>query len=56
MDPVHRGMLAAELGLDEGQDVAEVEGMMAMRDLLELAFLEIPELHDAPHRPGTTRC
>ena len=52
MDPIHRGMLAAELGLDEGQDVAEVEGMMAMRDLFELAFLEIPELHDAPHRPG----
>jgi polyphosphate kinase len=52
MDPVHRGMLAAELGLDEVQDVAEVEGMMAMRDLFELAFLEIPELHDAPHRPG----
>jgi polyphosphate kinase len=52
MDPIHRGMLAAELGLDEVQDVAEVEGMMAMRDLFELAFLEIPELHDAPHRPG----
>jgi polyphosphate kinase len=52
MDAVHRGMLAAELGLDEEQDVVEVEGMMAMRDLFELASLDIPELHDAPHRPG----
>ncbi len=52
MDPVHRGMLAAELGLDEAKDVYEVHGMMAMRDLFELAGLEIPELHDKPHRPG----
>ena len=52
MDPVHRGMLAAELGLDESKDVYEVEGMMAMRDLFELATLDIPELHDKPHRPG----
>ena len=54
MDPVHRGMLAAELGLDEINDVFEVEGMMAMRDLFELAFIELadaPGLHDAPHRP-----
>ncbi len=51
MDPVHRGMLAAELGLNEAEDVFEVEGMMAMRDLFELAFLDIPELHDEPHRP-----
>jgi len=52
MDPVHRGMLAAELGLNEAEDVFEVEGMMAMRDLFELAALDIPELHDTPHRPG----
>ena len=52
MDPVHRGMLAAELGLNEEQDVVEVDCMMGMRDLFELAFLDIPELHDAPHRPG----
>jgi polyphosphate kinase len=50
-DPVHRGMLAAELGLNEAEDVFEVEGMMAMRDLLELAFLDIPELRDEPHHP-----
>jgi polyphosphate kinase len=51
MDSVHRGMLAAELGLDERADVFETDGMLAMRDLMELAELEIPELHDPPHHP-----
>lgn len=51
MDPVRRGMVAAELALDETADVFEVEGMMAMRDLMELAMLEYPELHDSPHYP-----
>ncbi len=51
MSPVHRGMLAAELGLNEERDVFEVDGMMAPRDLFELAALEIPELRDSPHRP-----
>ncbi len=51
MKPVHRGMLAAELGLDEAADVFEVESMIAMRDLFEIAGLEIPELHDPPHKP-----
>jgi polyphosphate kinase len=52
MDPVHRGMLAAELGLNEAEDVYEVAGMMAKRDLFELAGLDFPDLHDKPHRPG----
>lgn len=51
MAPVRRGMLAAELGLDETEDVFETEGMMAMRDLFELAALDIPKLHDEPHQP-----
>jgi polyphosphate kinase len=51
MEPLHRGMLAAELGLDEHADVFESSGMLAMRDLMELAELEIPELHDPPHHP-----
>ncbi|TCO80618.1 polyphosphate kinase [Plasticicumulans lactativorans] len=51
MDPVHRGMLAAELGLDEANDVFEVGGMMAMRDLFQVAGLDRPELHDVPHAP-----
>jgi polyphosphate kinase len=52
MDPVHRGMLAAELGLKEDEDVDEIDGMMAKRDLFELAGLDFPDLHDQPHRPG----
>ena len=52
MASVHRGMLAAELGLNEAEDVDEVAGMMAKRDLFELAGLDFPDLHDKPHRPG----
>lgn len=52
MDPVHRGMLAAELGLNESEDVFEVDGMMGLRDLFELATLDVPALRDPPHRPG----
>ena len=51
MNPTHRGMLAAELGLNEAQDVFEVDCMMAMKDLFELAMLNFPELRDQPHRP-----
>jgi polyphosphate kinase len=51
MDPLHRGMLAAELGLDERADVFDTSGMLAMRDLMELAELEIPELRDPPYHP-----
>jgi polyphosphate kinase len=52
MEKVHRGMLAAELGLDETDDVYEVGGLMGRRDLFELASLDLPELHDVPHRSG----
>ncbi len=51
MNPTHRGMLAAELGLDEDADVFEVTGLMGMRDLFEIAILDKPELHDEPHHP-----
>jgi polyphosphate kinase len=51
MDPTRRGMLAAELELNERSDVFEVDGMLAMRDLMEVAALDVPALHDAPHRP-----
>jgi polyphosphate kinase len=51
MDQIHKGMLAAELGLDEESDVFGVESMMAMRDLFEIAGLDIAELHDPPHKP-----
>ena len=51
MDLVRRGMLTAELGLDERTDVFEVDGMLAMRDLMELASLDVAALHDPPHHP-----
>jgi polyphosphate kinase len=51
MEPAHQGRLAAELELDKGSDVFEVPGMLAMRDLFELASLEYPRLHDPPHHP-----
>jgi polyphosphate kinase len=51
MNPVHRGMLAAELGLNERDDVFEIEGMLALRDLMELAAVDNPALHDSPHHP-----
>ncbi len=52
MSEVHRGMLAAELGLDEAQDVFEVDGLMAPRDLFELASLDVPHLRDPLHAPS----
>jgi len=53
MNPTHRGMLAAELGLNEQTDVFEVSGMLGMRDLFELLSLKGKNstLHDQPHQP-----
>ena len=51
MEALHRGMLAAEFGLDEGADVAEVDGRRGMRHLMEIPTLPMPELHDPPHSP-----
>jgi polyphosphate kinase len=51
MDPTRQGMLAAELGVDEATDVFEVDGLMAKRDLFQIAALKIRELHDPPHHP-----
>ncbi len=50
MDNAHRGMLTAELGLQE-EDVFDVDRMMAMHDLFEIAALDIADLHDPPHHP-----
>ncbi|HEY6038832.1 MAG TPA: polyphosphate kinase 1 [Kofleriaceae bacterium] len=52
MQPVLRGRLASELGLDEMVDVFEAEGMLGQRDLMEIAQLDIPELRDTPHAPA----
>jgi polyphosphate kinase len=48
---LHRGMLTAELGLDEQSDVFEVNGMMALGHLWELVALDGAELHDPPFAP-----
>ncbi|MHC5049672.1 MAG: polyphosphate kinase 1, partial [Planctomycetota bacterium] len=57
IEPHHRGMIAAELGLDEGADVYEKDELLGMRDLMELKThaelqaLQKPALHDPPHHP-----
>ncbi len=51
MDPVHRGRLAAELELDGENDVFEVPGLLALRDLFELVKLDYPRMHDQIHHP-----
>ncbi len=52
MGTVRRGMLTAELELNEASDVFEVAGMLAMRDLFEITALKFPELHAPPHYPA----
>ncbi len=51
MTSSHRGMLAAELGIDVHNDVFSVPGIMAKRDLFEIASIERPELHFPQHQP-----
>jgi polyphosphate kinase len=51
MHPLQRGMLAAELGLNEASDVFTVNRWIAFRDLFEITGIDKPELHDPPHHP-----
>jgi polyphosphate kinase len=51
MTQQHRGMLAAELGIDEVEDVIEGPGIMGKRDLLELWKIDRPSLHYPTHQP-----
>ncbi len=51
MGKLQSGMLAAELGLNEEQDVFVVAEGMAMRDLFQIASIARPELQDPPHHP-----
>ncbi len=46
-----RRSLANQLTLDEENDVVESAAMVCMSDLLEIASLEIPTLHDTVHQP-----
>ena len=47
----HRGMLAAELGIDEDKDVFTVEGIIGKSDLFEIAAIDKPDLHFPLHQP-----
>ncbi|PID41123.1 MAG: RNA degradosome polyphosphate kinase, partial [Proteobacteria bacterium] len=51
MIPQHRGMLAAELGIDEANDLFEAPGLLAKRDLMELCKIDKPALHYPAHQP-----
>jgi len=51
MDEVRSGMLAAELGLDSHSDVYQTPVMLATRDLMQIAMLPLPDLHDPAHHP-----
>jgi len=51
INPTHQGMLASELGLDESKDVYAIEGLQGMADLMEIATLDVHELHDPDHHP-----
>ena len=51
MSPMHRGMLASELGLQEEGDVVEVTGRLGLADMMELATLDVPALRDPKHHP-----
>lgn len=51
MGKLQSGMLAAELGLNEEQDVFVVDKRMAMNDLFQIASIARPDLLDPPHHP-----
>ncbi|MDD5266018.1 MAG: polyphosphate kinase 1 [Methylococcales bacterium] len=51
MGKLQRGMLAAELGLNEEQDVFVVDKRMAMNHLFQIAGIARPDLLDPPHHP-----
>lgn len=50
-NPHHRGMLAAELGIDEKEDVIEAPGILGKSDLIEIAKIDRPDLHYPVHQP-----
>jgi len=51
MNPALRGRLAAELGLNETTDIFEVDTLLALRDLRQIAALDIAELPKLNHHP-----
>lgn len=51
MNPIHRGLLAAELGLELETEIFKESGVMGLRDFMELTTLNLPQLKDPPHLP-----
>ncbi|MDR0476406.1 MAG: polyphosphate kinase 1 [Desulfobulbaceae bacterium] len=52
MTEQHRGMLAAELNIDNDTDVSPAnDGLMATRDLMEISRIDRPDLHFPLHQP-----
>ena len=51
MDPLRKRSLATQLELDMENDVFESAALVSMSDLMEIASLDIPSLHDAPNQP-----
>jgi polyphosphate kinase len=47
----HKGKLAAELRIDETRDVYEVDGILGLRDLFQIAAIDRSDLHFAQHHP-----
>ncbi len=47
----HKGKLAAELRVDETKDVYEVDGILGLRDLMQIAAIDRSDLHFAQHHP-----
>ncbi len=48
----YKGKLAAELGVDEEQDVYDVDGILGLRDLFQIAAIDRPDLHFSPLHPA----
>jgi polyphosphate kinase len=51
MTQQHRGQLAADLGIDEAEDVIEMPGIIGKRDFMEIWKIDRPTLHYPPHQP-----
>ncbi len=53
MAPAQRNMLAKNLQIDPAADIYTDHALLGMADLMQLAGLDIPALHDIPHEPVT---
>jgi polyphosphate kinase len=50
-DSAHKKMMCDELGLCEETDVYQSDTLLGMRDLMEIAELDLPDIHDPVHHP-----